>query len=130
MSSKNLAEYIDFRKSQKLPLLEINEIMALVDYDEWLESNRQMEKDVEATIKLFRFLTWHEGTFALSIFDGDGFQEATITAFLERSGLKIENKHLYTPEELKTALLNATNPHNLKQEEILNIYKARSWNEE
>lgn len=90
----------------------------------------QIEKDIEATIRLLRFMTWHEGSVYLSMFDSGHFEEGTVTAYLERSGLTIEDKKFYTPQEFKDFILQATNPFHFTEEELSKYYKKSKWNDE
>ena len=90
----------------------------------------QIEKDIEATIRLLRFMTWSEGTTYLSVFDSGSFEEGTITSYLERSGLTVENKKFHTPEEFKDALMSLADPHKMGQDTLLSMYKKRKWNHE
>lgn len=90
----------------------------------------QIGKDVEATIRLLRFMTYHQGTAYLSVFDGDGFEEWTLTVYLERDGLTLKNQSAYTSENFKKLIMKASNPFNLKEEEFNEAYKKKKWNDE
>ncbi len=89
-----------------------------------------LEKDIESTIRLLRFLTHSEGTVHLGIFDSGSFEESYITAYLERSGMTIQSKTQNTPIELKSFLLGMANPFNSTEEEIIARYKKSKWNDE
>lgn len=93
-------------------------------------SKNQIEKDIEATIRLLRFMTWGEGSIYLSVFDSGSFEEGTVTAYLERDGLTIRDKKFYSPKEFKTFLRNAANPFHFSEEELLDRYKNRKWDKE
>lgn len=97
----------------------------------------QIEKDIEATIRLLRYLTHGEGYAGISVFDagaGGGFSDGTLQVFLERSGLTLnltKEKSLYSPKELKEALLMALWPFGDKMalEEINKYYLKREWDD-
>jgi hypothetical protein len=90
----------------------------------------QIEKDVEAAIRLLRFMTYNEGTVALSAFDSGSFEEGSVWASLERSGLIIENKKFYSPHNFKVFLMNMVNPFHFSEEELLDRYKKHKWDDE
>lgn len=90
----------------------------------------QIEKDIEATIRLMRFMTYHQGTSYLSIFDSGSFEEGTVSCYLERDGLTIKDKKLYSPHNFKTFIMNTINPFNFSEEELLKYYKNKKWNDE
>lgn len=90
----------------------------------------QLEKDIEATIRLLRFMTWGEGTVYLGVFDSGSFEHGSITAYLERSGLTIQNKQFYSPKEFKTFLMSAANPFHFTDDEINDRYSKNKWDRE
>jgi len=90
----------------------------------------QIEKDIEATIRFLRFMTYGEGTVSLSAFDSGSFEEGSVWASLERSGLIIENKKFYSPHNFKVFLMNMVNPFHFSEEELTTRYKNKKWDEE
>lgn len=93
----------------------------------------KLELDIEASIRLLRFLTKGEGYSAISVFDagaGGGFMDGHVQVNLERSGL-ILNKTLSTTEEMKSLLLDASRFLDETSEECAERYKkpSNAWDE-
>jgi len=87
---------------------------------------KQLEKDVDATIRLLRFLTYGEGSVYLSVFDSGSFEQGMVSAFLERSGLTIQNRKFYSTEEFKAFLLKMANPFHFSEEELHERYNKKA----
>lgn len=91
----------------------------------------KLEKDIETTIKVLRFMTGGQGYAAISVFDagaGGGFSEGSVTVNLERDGLIFPKNASYTPEELKEVILQACNAWKSTPEEVEERYSSKSRN--
>lgn len=92
----------------------------------------KIEKDIEAAIRLLRFMTHGEGYASLSVFDagaGGGFSNGHIQVNLERSG-QIGKAESYDVEEFAKKIRECLSPYSNKTiEEINESYKNRKWND-
>lgn len=64
----------------------------------------------EIIIDTLRAMTFGQGHAGVSLFDagaGGGFNDGTVTVYLERDGIKIENKRVYSVEDLQLLLVTA-----------------------
>jgi hypothetical protein len=96
-----------------------------------------IEKDIQSTIRLLRYLTHGEGYASISLFDagaGGGFSWGTLNINLERSGLIFNgkgDKTVDTPQELFNMIKSLLSPFDEKRKiEVINdYYKRYKWNE-
>lgn len=90
----------------------------------------KLEKDIERTINILRYLTKGQGYAAVSVFDagaGGGFTSAVIQINLERDGL-IYNKEITNIYTLKHTLISLSG-HDDKLDKKNESYKNRVWDE-
>ena len=93
----------------------------------------KIEKDIESTKQLLRFMTGGQGYAEINLFDagaGGGFNDAHVNVNLERDGL-ILNQSVYTAEDLKILMLVAVKHMEIEDLHQTNErYKQWKWNEE
>jgi hypothetical protein len=93
----------------------------------------RIEKDVQATIRLLRFLTQGEGQASISVFDagaGGGFSTGYLSVYLERSGLTLKVQET-SPAEFKESIMASLNPFSIKYtiEALNEFYEGKKWND-
>jgi hypothetical protein len=93
---------------------------------------QQIEKDVETTIRMLRFLTGGQGSASVNIFDsgaGGGFSYANVWIDLLRDG-KMMKQEVYSLDELKKLLLFVIfeNDNDEIKELTKKSYKRLKWN--
>jgi len=92
-------------------------------------NENELERAVETTIKLLRFLSQGEGLATISVWDagaGGGFSFGEVHIGLERSGLSITEK-VYTVDEFKSLLLGVGNPFEFDEDTLNRCFADTKW---